>query len=469
LAAAAGLALLVAVAAPTAHAQATIQEVGADNLGARGLNSALAIAGTCAYVGSRGQGPVEVVDIAQPGQPRTVGSLGGASGATTRELRAVPDRHLLVVMSYALVPGGANRFDIYHWDTDCGHPQPLGAYDFGAATPHEFYLWSSGSRLLLFTAMFHGGAGALQVIDASDPARPGLAGTWAAPIGSLHSLSLSPDGATAYLALWTGGLLVADASDFTAARPNPALRLVTQPADALRPPPGGNVHSAVQVPGRSLLVLTDERYPPACPFGPARIADISDPAHPRLAATFAPPDVPCGGGTHTSHNPTPTGNLALVTWYSNGLQVFDISDPASPQRVASFQPQGPEPGQRDIQLGVSQSMSWSYPVIRNGLIYLADIDSGLHVLRYQGPHAEEIDRLAFSEGNSNLTALIPTPAPTPSTHPTRAASPSATGSVSGRVLPGWLPWASLIALAVVVGGGGWWWLGRRRRSRPPTG
>jgi hypothetical protein len=451
--------VLAALNAPAlvvwAQGAATIQEVGSDNLDARGLNSALALAGACAYIGSRGQGPVEVVDVADPSRPRTVGSLGGTPGSTTRELRTVPDRHLLIVMSYALVSGGPNRFDIYHWDSDCAHPQPLGVYDFGASTPHEFFLWSGGSRLLLFTAMFHGGAGALQVVDAGDPAHPGLAGTWAAPIGSLHSLSLSSDGTKAYLALWTGGLLVGDVSDFTAGRPNPAVRLITQPADALRPAPGGNVHSAVEVPGRSLVVLTDERYPPACPFGPARVADVSDPAHPRLVSTFAPPDVPCGGGTHTSHNPTMTAGLALITWYSNGFQVYDISDPANPQRLASFQPQGPEPGQRDLQLGVSQSMSWSYPVIRNGLIYLADIDSGLHILRYAGPHAEEIDKLAFREGNSNLTAFAPTPTPTP--RPTHAPAPSSTSRTAARTVPTWLPWIGLLVLLLVGGSvaGGW--------------
>jgi hypothetical protein len=45
---------------------------------------------------------------------------------------------------------------------------------------------------------------------------------------------------------------------------------------------------------------------------------------------------------------------------------------------------------------------WSYPIIRNGLIYAIDIRSGLYVLRYTGPHADEVADIKFLEGNSNL-------------------------------------------------------------------
>jgi hypothetical protein len=44
----------------------------------------------------------------------------------------------------------------------------------------------------------------------------------------------------------------------------------------------------------------------------------------------------------------------------------------------------------------------SYPIIKDGLIYVADVRNGLYVLRYTGPHADEVDGLTFLEGNSNL-------------------------------------------------------------------
>jgi hypothetical protein len=272
--------------------------------------------------------------------------------------------------------------------------------------------------------MFSGGAADLQVVDVTDAAAPRLAGTWASPAGVLHSISLSADGHRAYLSLWTGGLLVADATQFTTGQPNPQL---TGAGERLGPLPGGNAHSAVAVPGRDLLVLTDERYPPACPYGPARVADVSDPAHPRSVAVMAAPEndlATCRAspsGTYTSHNPTIVQDLALVTWYSSGLQVFDLSDPAHPRRLAEARPQGSEPGQRSPELGAALTMTWSYPVVRDGLVYVADINQGLYVFRYHGPHEEELSRVAFAEGNSNLFVLRPPPATVqPATAPTAA-------------------------------------------------
>src|SRR3954451_11519468 len=70
----------------------------------RGMNSALAIAGRHAYVGSRTDGThpnsgVMVVDIGDPRHPRVVRHLEAQRGASSRELRVWPDRGLLIVMS----------------------------------------------------------------------------------------------------------------------------------------------------------------------------------------------------------------------------------------------------------------------------------------------------------------------------------------------------------------------------------
>ena len=45
---------------------------------------------------------------------------------------------------------------------------------------------------------------------------------------------------------------------------------------------------------------------------------------------------------------------------------------------------------------------WSYPIIRNGLIYVIDVRNGLFILRYTGPHPDEVQQITFLEGNSNL-------------------------------------------------------------------
>jgi hypothetical protein len=53
---------------------------------------------------------------------------------------------------------------------------------------------------------------------------------------------------------------------------------------------------------------------------------------------------------------------------------------------------------------------WSYPVVQNGLVYVVDIDLGLYVLQYTGPHASEVAHAQFVEGNSapaRYTATAP--------------------------------------------------------------
>src|SRR6266700_867928 len=69
------VALMLSPAAHAADLPGTLQELGHDDLGARGLNSALALADHCAYVGSRGQGPIVIEDVSDPAHPHGAGSL----------------------------------------------------------------------------------------------------------------------------------------------------------------------------------------------------------------------------------------------------------------------------------------------------------------------------------------------------------------------------------------------------------
>jgi hypothetical protein len=41
-------------------------------------------------------------------------------------------------------------------------------------------------------------------------------------------------------------------------------------------------------------------------------------------------------------------------------------------------------------------------LVPHGLIYVIDIRNGLYILRYTGPHADEVANIGFLEGNSNL-------------------------------------------------------------------
>ena len=109
--------------------------------------------------------------------------------------------------------------------------------------------------------------------------------------------------------------------------------------------------------------------------------------------------------SYSSHNPTPTRNLVLDVWHSGGLQVIDVSDPETPVQAGWFAPTPLEPVANEdpaLSRGPNKVVMWSFPIIRDGLIYVVDIRNGLYVLRYTGPRAREDNRIRFLEGNSNL-------------------------------------------------------------------
>jgi hypothetical protein len=343
-------------------------------------NGGLAIARNCVYMGSRSNNQVEIVDISDASHPQPSASLAIPGTSTAIELRTNAERNLLVVATGSI--DALHLYDIH----DCLKPVHLSEVRLPSA-PHEFYLWrdpANPARLLAYVAMFTSANG-LHVVDLSNPAQPIALLTWGVPAlsGLLHSISLADDGRRAYIAYWSGGLLIADTTDLAMGLSHPQIRLLGKLAYAPM-----STHSAVRIPGRSLLALTDEIY--ACPFGWLHVVDSADPAQPRIAGEFRLPEnraTPCAGGTWTAHNPLPLRDLLLLTWYDAGLLAIDTSDAAHPRLGAQFRVEG--------------ERFWSYPIIRDGLIYVASIEGGLYILAYDGPRAEEVGSVAFAEGNAN--------------------------------------------------------------------
>ena len=427
------LAALVGCGDNLAPPIANFEIIGHHDLGARGMSSALAIVEDTVYVGTRiDNRGIAIIDVSDPARPTAVGEIPGVVGMSSRELRAVPELNLLVVLSLRCDPSlhgcsltggegeGIKLYDI----TDRRAPVLAATYPiFGTRqrprSPHEFYLRRDEGRVLLYVAA-PPASPALEVIDVSDLRNPVRVAAWDPtqagldPDGSaddiLHSASLSLDGTQVYLSHQLSGLLVADVTAL------PAITLVTPPAAALDFSPPGTVgpHSAVQVPGRDVLLVTEEVYPApygtGCPWGKLRTVDVSDPAAPVLLAEFGLPEndparcgMPFDRIAFTAHNVTATEDLALVTWYAGGLQAIDISDATNPRQLAELRPEPiPSVAVEDPALGGSPVEMWSYPVIKDGLIYVVDARNGLYLLRYRGLWEEQVAAEAFIEGNSNL-------------------------------------------------------------------
>ena len=80
-------------------------------------------------------------------------------------------------------------------------------------------------------------------------------------------------------------------------------------------------------------------------------------------------------------------------------------EPARPRRLAEFFPEPLAVVQTEdpaLSTGRDKVVMWSYPIVKDGLIYLIDLRNGLYILRYRGPCQEELDDVGFLEGNSNV-------------------------------------------------------------------
>ena len=438
--------------------------VGHDPLLYRGMNAAIAVKGDYVYVGSRTDGAhpdsgVMVVNVHDPASPSVVGQIGPPDeanpGESSRELRILPEQNLLLVLNHGcseaihacanatqagknIVTSTVKFYDIA--GANAAAPKLVATYTPSrteAQTPHEFFIWSDPQRpgrVLAYEttpSTVSSGKDELTVVDFSHARENKFTeiAHWKPDMQHatgdvrLHSLTLSNDGRRAYLAYLGAGFLVADTSDFADDLPNPQIRLITQPRDRVYwGDPGA--HSAIQIPGKPNWVMTtDEVYGklggllPAhgCPWGWPRFIDIADPAHPHVAAEYklpwndesicasTPPDRE-NFSSFSSHNPTLTPNLAFVTWHSGGLQAIDISDPSHPSPAAMYLPDplpAVETEDPALSSGRDKVVMWSFPIIQNGLIYAIDIRNGLYILRYHGPHEDEVANVSFLDGNSN--------------------------------------------------------------------
>jgi len=425
-----------------------LELVGHSPLENRGMNAALAVHGDYAYVGSRTDAKAEnangagvlVVDISDPAAPEVVHQIGppdeGNPGETSREMRIWPEEELLIVMTlysncaeiHGCTPvGGDDRFNFYDISgKNAAQPKLVATY-VPSENPHEFFLWDDPKkkgRALLFISN-PGGGQQLTVTDISK-ARAGKFTEIVkmSPLytgGSLHSLGISVDGTRGYLAHLGGGVGVIDTSQVAKGVAKPDIRVLTPPNNAPKWE-GPGPHSAVKVFGKDYMLITDEVYGEAlralgghgCPWGWMRMVSIANVTKPKVVSDyrlaqnheeFCQTDPPRPTASYSAHNPTLTPNLAVISWHSGGLQVIDISNPTKPVQSAEFVPTPVVPVVQDdpvLSSGIDKVVVWSYPIIKDGLIYVTDVRNGLYILKYTGPFEDEVSDTDFIEGNSNL-------------------------------------------------------------------
>src|SRR5262245_25134130 len=340
---------------------------------------------------------------------------------------------------------------------------PLVATYVPSLLPHEMFLWvdpEDSSRVLLWISTPNGGVNPavpnLIITDISG-ARDGIFteiahGNWHQffpgsddPANydfdlALHSMTPSFDGTRTYLAHLRGGFGILDTSDVAgnlippgtvASLNDKLLTPVPLPTWGTGPMCAGHTaagcaesHSAVPFPDRPFAYTIDEVYGTftndsfGWPWGWVRLWNVDNPAQPAIIAEYkiAQNAQPFQGSpgddaateqftSYSSHNPTLLRRLALNAWHAGGLQAIDIHNPHRPRQAGWFSPTPlasvalEDPA---LSRGGNQVVVWSFPIIKDGLIYVVDIRNGLYVLRYTGKHRRDIARIGFLEGNSNL-------------------------------------------------------------------
>jgi hypothetical protein len=390
---------------------------------------------------------------------------GANEGQTSRELRVWPEQKLLIVIYFRCssvihaCPPSADTWRIRFFDiSDPAHPTLVSTYE-PSRKPHEMYLWidpKDRSRALLWmstpTSSANPDIANLVITDISGAREgvfteiakgnfnqlfPGSANpaTYDSDL-ALHSMTPSLDGTRTYLAYLRGGVGVLDTSkvarDAIAAGTVESLN-----DDLLTPPPfptwgtgahcDGHTaagcaesHSAVPLPGRPFALTIDEVYGSfttpsfGWPWGWLRTWNVAQPRQPRQVGEYkilqnTDAYTPAPGenefNSYSSHNPTPTRNIVFDSWHSGGEQAIDLSDPGRPLQTGWFAPTplaavaNEDPA---LSAGPNKNVMWSFPIIRDGLIYVVDVRNGLFVLRYTGAHSDEVNPIRFLEGNSNL-------------------------------------------------------------------
>ncbi len=358
------------------------------DLGGRGDGMQVIRNGDVLYVGHTGTtgAGTSILDVTDPAAPVLAGQWAAPPRSHNHKVQ-VADGLLLVnhekfpyrvAMSEPFSAGLA----VYRLD-DPLRPEQAGFWPSGGRGVHRV-VWTGG-RYAHMSAIPDGFADRIWVVvDLADPARPAEAGRWWWPgqadgerpgwpegerYAAHHALIA---GERAYLGYDDAGMVVLDVSDIT--RPHLAAHL--------RWPGGGSTHTCLPLPGRGLVVATDEqvRDGPGAPARKIRVIDVSGET-PRVLGTCPHPDgfaaLPLRFGAHNLHENQAgsyrSERIVFATYFSAGVRVYDLADPEHPAQVAHWVPVTP-PGQPVPQIN-------DLFVDDGGLIWVTDrIGGGLYVL-----------------------------------------------------------------------------------------
>ena len=390
------------------------------------VHKKFAYVGTWGFFGFCPATGVKVIDISDPSNPELVTTISSHPDTRANDVKVdkINTRFfkgdLLVHSDEPCGPAGIGGFHLIDV-TDPANPVHLSKFATGPV--HNLYLYERGHRAFVllsipFSEVFGPGfpfpgetSTDFAIVEVTDPTDPVLVGTWTIgrdaglafgspifaeifplevqallapgfdctpPPGTPelcrgadfpgvfnHDVWANKQGTVAYVSYWDAGLILLDISDPT----SPTLigrgvELATFGGDE------GNAHNAVPARGGKLVLVGDEDFTEG-PWGFLRIFDTSDPSNPVEIGAFATDRALTASGCCFSiHNVVVKGNMAFISWYTEGIRVIDFSKPDAPREIASF----------SVPFEEGFTLFWGVDVERN-LIFGSDIFTGLYILK----------------------------------------------------------------------------------------
>lgn len=135
-------------------------------------------------------------------------------------------------------------------------------------------------------------------------------------------------------------------------------------------PESGYNHSGWLTPDNNYLVFADESFNRGL-----KMTDVSDLSDIEVTDLFRSALLGPADTASIAHNPLVRGNLAFISYYHDGVQVFDLTDPENVQKVGYYDT---EPNNTNYQ---GFTGCWGvYPFFPSGNIIASDMNNGLFVL-----------------------------------------------------------------------------------------
>ena len=333
------------------------------------------------HFGPTGMG-TSILDVGDPSDPILVRQWKAPPGSHTHKVQVAEG---LLLVNEEQFRGGepfTAGMAVYSLE-DPFAPTPIGHFDSGGIGVHRIS-WTGGDYAYVSATPDGFSGRILVIVDMTDPERPVEAGRWWTPRPEAGLVPGPADarpihhglvhGSRAYVGMWDRGMAIVDISDVGRPRTLSTLDWT----------PGGRSHTCLPLPGRRLVVATDEATQDGCGDGPklARVIDVSDELNPQvLSICPAPVGDFCERGlrfgAHCLHENRPgsyvSEEIVFVTYFNAGLRVYDLADPAQPVEIAHWIPEIP-PGQQEVQIN-------DVFVDAAGLVYATDrVQGGVYIL-----------------------------------------------------------------------------------------